>query len=622
MKIPPPNIIDRAIASISPGWAVSRTKARATLALAGGYFGGSKGRRPALNNWNPGVSDADGDIAPDLTDLRAYSRDLARTSALAGGAINTVVTNVVGTGLAMQPDPDVEFLGIDEDASKKWINAAAREWRLWAESTDCDLTRSQNLYGLQSLVFRSTLESGDVFIIPTMSGRGDPYRLALQVIEADRVCNPDWKADTDRLVQGVEIDDNGAPIAYHVASRHPGSRQRAGMKWTRIPAFSAGGRRNMLHIFDRRRPGQTRGVPYLASVIEPLKQLTRYSEAEISAAVISAAFAVFVKMDAESFGSLFSDDDADTYLKSATKWDGSVPVASMDAPGKAVNLLPGESIEAPALGRPNAQFDPFVMSVLRQIGVGLELPFEVLVKHFTASYSAARAALLDAWRFFRGRRDFLATSFCQPVHGYWLDEAVSLGRIRAPGYFSDPAWRRAWGAAVWTGDGPGSIDPMKEVNAAVERIDAGISTIAAESILHDGVDWETKHRQRVRETKARRQDGIESKTEKTQAAADPDEPPAPGMPPPARRADHPAYGTDAHAMGQQTMQPDYSTVAMMAPFAAMVEPLAAMAGSVAALATREQPAPHYEFHAGDVHVDAPEIHTHVEAAAPPVVQHK
>lgn len=504
------NALDRAIAAVSPGWAKNRMRDRMAMALGGGYFGGSKRGRPAFAGWNPGVSDADGDISPDLVDLRAYSRDLARTSALGGGAINTNVTNVVGTGLSMQPSPDAAFLGLSEEETKDWIDHAQREYKMWAESTDCDITRTQNFYGLQSLGYRSALESGDVFVLPTSAGNGI-YKLALQIIEADRCCNPGWKADTATLVQGIEFNENGAPKKYHFSNAHPGARNRAGMAWTGVDAFGAqSGRRNVLHLFDRRRPGQSRGVPYLAPVIGSLKQLTRYSEAEISAAVISAAFAVFVKMDPNAFDELFTNDAAkNAYISGATKWDGSVgAVGDLDNPGKAVNLLPGESIEAPNLGRPNSEFDPFVMSVLRQIGVGLEIPFEVLVKHFTASYSAARAALLDAWRFFRTRRDWLVTYFCQPVYEMWLEEAVALGRIQAPGFFADPAYRRAWCAAVWTGDGPGSIDPLKEANAAEKRIDLGISTRSAESILHDGIDWETKHRQRVREETARKKDGL------------------------------------------------------------------------------------------------------------------
>jgi lambda family phage portal protein len=523
VKTAAPTLIDRAILALSPRWALNRMRDRTAMALAtGGYFHGSRRGRAALSNWNPGVADADGDISPDLVDLRAYSRDLSRTSALAGGAINTVVTNVVGTGLAVQPTPDADYLGLTEAEAKEWTAAVAREWKLWAEGTDCDITRTQNFYALQGMAFRSALESGDVFVIPTMAGAGRPYKLALQLIEADRVCNPGNHADKADLVAGVELATSGAPVAYHISDVHPGARQRTAAKWQRVPAFGeSSGRRSVLHLFDRRRPGQSRGVPYLASVIEPLKQLTRYSEAEISAAVVSAAFAVFVKMDHEAFSGLFDDTSATDYLNAATnaRWDGTVGQAGLSGPGKAVNLLPGESIEAPQLGRPNSEFDPFVTSILRQVGVGLELPFEVLVKHFTASYSAARAALLDAWRFFRGRRDWLQTVLCQPVYELWLEEAVAQGRISAPGFFADPQYRRAWCAAVWTGDGPGSIDPMKEVGAAKERIAQGISTIAAESILHDGVDWETKHRQRVREHEARTAAGLNADPA---ASAEPD----------------------------------------------------------------------------------------------------
>lgn len=623
------NLLDRAIAVVSPGWAKARLRDRAAIAVAGGYFGGGgRGRRPGLANWNPGAADADADIAPDLADLRALSRDLARTSPLAGGAISNVVTNVVGTGLAVQPSPDFEFLGItDPEEQKAWINTARREYLLFAESCDCDLTRGQNIYGLQSTGFRSVLESGDVFFIPTMSGQGRPYRLALQMIEADRICNEGFRADSAGLVQGVELDSHGAPIRYHIANQHPGARQRAGMSWTKIEAFTPSGRRNVLHIMDRRRPGQTRGVPYLASVIEPLKQLTRYSEAEVSAAVISAAFAVFVKMDAEAFQSLFDDNTATQYLDGATRsrWDGTIPQADMNAPGKAVNLLPGESIESPALGRPNSEFDPFFMACAKQIGVGLELPVEVILKAFNSSYSAARAALLDAWRFFRGRRDFVATYFCQPVYELWLEEAVALGRVRAPGFFADPAWRRAWSGAVWTGDGPGSIDPLKEVVAARERVAAGISTVAAESLLHDGVDWEVKHRQRVRENDARRRDGLEAEAAAIgagdlQDAADGSSSLKPGTPrnaPPLRQAQAsavPGIAADLHAEIREG-----AIAELRSQFAAREDSVAALAASVAVIAAREPAAPHIDLHVAPA--PAPEVHQHIEhhnhvAAAP------
>lgn len=507
---PKPSLLDRAIAAVAPAVAVRRMQARGILAL-GGYNGASY-HRPGLSNWSVRATDADSDINPALPDLRARARDLCRNSPLGGGAIKLQVTKAVGTGLSMQSQPDSEYLGISAEAARTWADNTDREFRLWFEDTRCDATQTQNGYGLQALAFQSALESGDVFaLLPSVRQEGWPYTLTVQLIEADRACNPEHKQDTDTLVSGIELSEAGAPVAAHICNKHPGNLRRvAGAKWRRVEFFGgATRRRNLIHLFDRRRPGQVRGVPCLAPVIEPLKQLQRYTDAELQAAVISGMFSVFVKMDPDAFGELLTDDGKGAYLKSSMGWDGSLGHSNIDSGGKAINLLPGESIESTNPGRPNAMFDPFVQAIVRQVGVALEIPYEVLIKHFDASYSASRAALLDAWQFFRGRRDWLATYFCQPIYEAWLEEAVAIGRIVAPGFFADPAIRKAWCGASWVGDGPGSIDPAKEVAAAKERVDLGISTIAAESILHDGVDWRVKHKQRVVEQTARRTDGLD-----------------------------------------------------------------------------------------------------------------
>ena len=110
---------------------------------------------------------------------------------------------------------------------------------------------------------------------------------------------------------------------------------------------------------------------------------------------------------------------------------------------------------------------------VRQIGMALGMPFEVLTMAYQSSYSAARGALLMAWKAFRSKRDLLAKLLCQPVLELWLTDEVAEGRISCPGFFADDVIRAAWCAAIWTGDGPGSIDPTKEVDAAQKRVDLG-----------------------------------------------------------------------------------------------------------------------------------------------------
>lgn len=523
-------MLERAIRAVAPQWALRRQAAREKIALLGAWKGASR-TRAALAGWNPtGNASADDANRYELATLRDRSRDLMRSSPIAGGAIETVVTNVVGTGLSVTPTPDQAALGLSDEEAKAWTAATLREFCLWADSTYCDITRTQSFYGLQALAFRGALEGGDIFsVLPRVERPNFPYATTVQLVEAERVCNPGLAPDRGVMSSGVELDANGAPLAYHVANGYPGAVGFKSLAWTRVAAFgAASGRRNVLHLFERLRPGQTRGVPYLAAVIEPLKQLDRYTDAELQAAVVSGAFAVFVKMDAEAFGEVFGDSK-DDYLSAAKNWDGSVPTGSLDGPGKAVNLLPGESIETANPGRPNALFDPFVTAILRQVGVRLGLPFEVLVKHFQSSYSAARAALLDAFRFFRCRREWLAAMFCQPVYETWLAEAVALQRVQAPGFFADPALRQAWSRAQWVGDGPGSIDPEKEVRAAQARVDLGISTREREAIMFDGVSWDEKHRQLVREEDARRRDGLTPAAAGTPSLPPVDEP-APARP--------------------------------------------------------------------------------------------
>jgi len=496
----PWSALDRAIQSVAPRWGAKRLQARvghAMVAQLNGYNGASQGRR-SLAGWNPLSADADADTLADLPTLRARSSDLVRNAPLAGGAVNTTVTKVVGTGLSLQATPDAKLLGLADEQAEAWQQDVERKFSAWWETADCDITRTQTGHGLTDLVLRSECERGDVFAVLTKArwARG-PVRLAVQLIEADRCCNPDRKPDTQRLVAGVETDDGGAPLAYHFANGNPYSRSgaatRGRLMWTRVPAFGTStGRRNVLHVYQRKRVGQTRGVPMLAPVIEPLKQLERYTEAELMAAVISGMFTVFIQSEggANVMPSALTDAAPPA---SADKWDGKL------GNGLVVELGKGESINSANPGRPNSEFDPFVQAIVRQVGLLLEIPYEVLVKHYSSSYSAARAALLDAWAYFRVRRDRLAQQFCQPVYEAWMDEAVATGYVRAPGYFADPLVRRAWLGAEWTGDGPGAIDPLKEVQAAKLRVELPVSTREAESLLHDGRRLRPKLRQLARE---------------------------------------------------------------------------------------------------------------------------
>lgn len=500
-------LIDRVVNYFSPVAGSARYQARAMQASVGAYTGASRSKR-SLSSWFTRSGSADSDLNADLPTLRARSRDLYRNDGIARGAINGTVTNVVGTGLAAQPAIWADVLGMTDDAADAWQRSTLKEFNLWAEDAEaCDLTATQTFYGLQELAFRSAMLNGDHFtLLPSRKRQGNAYGLKLQMVEADRVCNRNALTDTDKCAAGIQIDEDGQPIGYWVMTRHPGG-VAAKREWVYVERRGQKtGRRNMLHLFERLRADQRRGEPFLAPVIDSLKQLSRYTEAELMAAVISGMFTVFVTTEPDG-----GDQD-----------DAEEPEYNLGN-GAIITGMPGDKPEIINPGRPNALFDPFVLAILRQIGVALEIPYEVLIKHFTSSYSAARASLLDAWRFYKKRRTWLAGAFCQPIYETWLDEAVASGRVVAPGYFADPLIRKAWQACVWVGDAPGAIDPYKEAQADELNLKLGKTTLAKVTMGYDGSNWEDNHRQQVKEKQARDRDGLSVVVADAQPVPPPDE---------------------------------------------------------------------------------------------------
>lgn len=494
-----PTIIDRLVSQVSPAAGVHRLRARAQFELASrlpmpssGSAGGSVQAAGGLIDdrntstpagglsgfvrrvWGSVGRDAVADSMYALKYDRANSRDLARTSPIAVGAINTNVDRVIGTGLALSAQPNAQVLGWSPEQVAEFKQQVQTEFSLWADSTDCDITGQQNFYELQGLMLRSVLESGDAFsLLPDAEEPApfQPYKLRIQLLEADRVGNEQGKADEATCAGGIKLDEKtGRPIAAYIYDRHPGSStpgKGAGL-WTGSMCDFVGrsGRRRLLHHFRKLRPGQPRGLPYLAPIIESIKQISRYTEAEIMAAVITSYFTVFIETPTASTAPIFG----------ASEGQGGVGDEIGLGMGAVVGLAPGEKVQTANPARPNPNFEPFIMAVIKQMGMALSLPYELLIKEFNASYSASKAALLDAWVYFRSVRTWVARSFCQPIYETWLAEAVALGRITAPGFFTDPLMRWAYTRAMWPGDSMGSIDPKKEVEAYALAVDARLMT--------------------------------------------------------------------------------------------------------------------------------------------------
>jgi len=442
----------------------------------------------SMLTWQPtGTSATTDQQKGDQDTLVARSRDAWRNQLIAKAIIDRLEMTVIGSGLVCKPQ-----LG-NKDAERQIVS----RFEKWIRH--CEYEDTQNFYALQALVFSSRCLSGDVFVNTVIDSQGD---LKLQVIEADRVSNANLSPDTREKIQGVHLSD-GVPIAYTIQSTHPGDIYPE-YTWKTYPKYGrTTGKQRILHIWRKERPGQVRGIPILATVLEGLRKMDRYMDAELTAAVVSNLFSVFIKTEGGMTLPSYTDS-TQTEAQNETKSD-----RYYLKPGMVLNLMPNESVEFANPTRPNSSYEPFVNSIIRQIAACVAIPFDVLMMQFNDSYSASRAALMQFWKtVMRYRWEFIE-QFCQPIYELWLENEILSGRINLD--ITDDIY-----SANWVGPAKGSIDDTKEVIAARERISLGVSDIQTEAEEIGGRDWMEVHEQRKIEHELRKQSDLEKENESIQ----------------------------------------------------------------------------------------------------------
>lgn len=479
-----------------------------------GQAGASRTKR-VFKNFNPMSGSPREDIDDNNYTLRQRSRMLAMSAPIAASALKTNRTNTVGLGLKLNPRPDKDILGLTAEEAKVWERKVKAEFKIWAEhKRNCDSTSMNDFYEMQQLCFYSWLASGDVFVLRKDKKTVNcPYALKLHVIEADRCSTPveglnavnigltegENKENGNKIYDGVEVDNDGAVAAYHFRNTYPFQMTSEQTKWVRVEAYGKKtGLPNVIHIMNSERPEQYRGVPYLAPVMEELLQIRRYTESELMAALVESFFSAFVKTNSDASGMPFNEIGDGQEGEENERYD---PNEYELGPGVVNVMNPDEDIVFADPKRPASGFENFFNAICNQIGSALEIPSDLLIKKFNASYSASRAALLEAWKSFKMYRQWFASDFCKPVYEIWLSEAVARGRIKAAGFFDDPIIREAWLGSEWIGPSQGQLDPVKEVNAEILAIQNGLTTHEAAAARINGSDWDSNMNQLEMENK-------------------------------------------------------------------------------------------------------------------------
>lgn len=388
--------------------------------------------------------------------LRIRARHLDENHDLAIGILDTLVNNIVGTGLTVEPQVTTRG-GKPAAKFNKELRALWIEWQKWPEVTR-ELPGSE----AERLICRSWLRDGEV-LIQHIEGTGAALKHATgvpysqELIEADLL--PFELTDADRgIVQGVQKNAWGQPVAYHLFKSHPGDAlalfMRAERDTKQVPAD------RITHLKFIRRIRQTRGVSVLHGILHRLDDIKDYEESERIAARVAAALTAFIKRSPDFAGQV-----------QATQGDRSFEMA----PGMVFdNLLPGEEVGTIGSNRPNPGLEPFRDAMMRACAAGTGTNPSSISKKYDGSYSAQRQGMVESAPGYAKLRGYFIEAYKRPSYERFVRMAIAAGRARIPANV-DPA--RIYDCDI-RGPGMPWIDPLKEVQADIKAIESGLKSRA------------------------------------------------------------------------------------------------------------------------------------------------
>ncbi|WP_310630814.1 phage portal protein [Paraburkholderia sp.] len=474
-----------------------------------------------MRDWNPVLWSPDGELNPYRDRIVSRVRDLVRNDGWASAAITRTLDNVIGADFRPVCKPDYRALAIQTGLSTfdhRWADEFGRAleaaWRTWSEDPArfCDAQRKLTVSQMFHVAFRHKLIDGDALGIlqwlPERLAKGARYATVLQLIDPDRLSNPQQNFDQQTMRGGVEVDEYGAAIAYHIRKAHQGDwfSGNKQVSWERIAAETEWGRPIVVHDYDFDRASQHRGgAGILTPVLERLKMLIKYDGTELDAAIINAIFGAYVTspFDKQLVGEALGDGEeeahetmngyqdarADFHDKNQLRLGGArLPI-----------LFPGEDIKTVAAARPAGNFAEFENAMLRHVAAGTGMSAQQISQNWSdVNYSSYRAAALEAWKTFDRRRKNFGRGFGQPILCALAEEAMDLGELPLPaGAPEFMAARAAYTRAWWMGPGRGYVDPLKERQGAALGIESGFSTLEEESAELSGTDWRDNVDQRA-----------------------------------------------------------------------------------------------------------------------------
>lgn len=405
-----------------------------------------------------------------LPKLRERCRDLQRNNDYMKNFLRKLKVNVIGpNGIQMQSKARLKNGELDKRANE----LIEKAWRRWIKKQNASVCGTLSLKDIANAAIESVARDGEV-LIRKIKGYDNPFGFALQIIEADHLdtLHNENLQNGNTIRLGIEKNQWGKPIAYWLWSKHPGDSGALitqAQKRIRIPA------EEIIHIFLKERPTQSRGVPWAHTAIIRLRQLGAYEEAAVVNARIGASKMQTIIMGE---GQEYTGDATDPYGNKIDEVE----------PGIREVMPAGTTLHDFQPAYPSGDFGPFNKAMLRGISSGIGCSYNSIANDLEGvNFSSLRSGLLEERDSWKVVQTWFIETFIDGFTLDWADMAI-LSRQLPLSYFDlqriinedTPKWQgRRW---EW-------VDPEKDINARITELKAGLTTrtrIAAEK----GEDFE------------------------------------------------------------------------------------------------------------------------------------
>lgn len=504
-----------------------RTRAASTLPSGMTSYVAASTEAQNISLWRPHLRSADAEILRDHAKVRARARDLVRNHPYARQAVRISRLGVMGKRLRFSCRPDWRFLGIDQDESIRWAQEFERIWENYSHSRHfyIDARRQMSFSEQAQLEHDCEFVDGEYLTVAEWA-EGRRWRTAFQVVDVDRLSNPAHRPETATLRAGVELDEMGGAVGYHIRNRHPNDRIGFDMNadsWRFVPRETPWGRMIATHSFEHNRPEQTRGISEFASVIVIMKMGAEYTQTALEAAILQASYAAVLQSQQnyrealEVLGETGDPDGqtvvdlAEQNLESAVQHYQDINFRFNGA--KVPILHPGDELKLLTPGQKATGLGEFQQHATREYAAGTGTdPIQVSQDYSQVNYSSAKMSVAANYRHFESRRERWIQHSGLPKVAAFLEELVFDGGMWLPkglSIYDFYDFQDALARGTFITQGAPNLDPLKEINAAEKEMKLGLMS-AQDWCAARGEDHIDKFDQVMREERDRAERGLPS----------------------------------------------------------------------------------------------------------------